>query len=285
MSIQALEYIKANFAQTTISSNSVTLAKYFTVQDHCKSESFISQNLVNFVLKGQKLLHTKNGDITVKAGEAFFLAKGEYVMSEITKESEYACLLIFFDDRVAGDMFASMPRIADAKTACDDGFFRVELTDALKTLADSMLLLATQKPKFADKLALLKLQELMLLLLGSPQGERFASYFKSSLYAKVDLKIFMNEHFAKSWSISEFATKSGRSLSAFKSEFAKLFGVTPMEWLWQKRLEQAKFLIEKGSLEIGAAAHKCGFKSHSHFTRMFKENFGYAPKKTLQAKN
>lgn len=279
MSIEALDYIKTNFKETTVSSGGITIAKYYAVQNHCKTEAFISQNLINFVLKGEKMLHTKNGDITVRAGEAFFLAKGEYIMSEIIDDSEYACLLIFFDDRVAGDMFAAMPHIDGTGSEHGDGFFRVEVTQALQKLADGVLLLSEQKPKFADELLLLKLKELMFLLLGSSQGAMFASYFKTSLYAKVDLRLFMSENFAKSWSLSEFAARSGRSLSGFKSEFARLFGATPMEWIWQKRLEKARFLIEKGALDIGTAAHRCGFKSHSHFTRMFKASFGHVPKK------
>lgn len=285
MSIEALDYIKKNFKETTVSSSGITIAKYYSVQDHCKTEAFISQNLINFVLKGEKMLHTKNGDIKVRAGEAFFLAKGEYTMSEIVGDSEYACLLIFFDDRVAGDMFAAMPQIDSVDSEHNDGFFRVGMTDALKKVAEAILLFTEQKPKFADELLLLKLKELMFLLLGSSQGAMFASYFKTSLYAKVDLRLFMNEYFARGWSLSEFAARSGRSLSGFKSEFARLYETTPMEWIWQKRLEKAKFLIEKGALDIGTAAHRCGFKSHSHFTRMFKESFGHAPKKTLQAKN
>lgn len=284
MSITATDYIKANFKESTVSANGIMCARYFVVSDHYKSGAFINQNLINVVLKGEKQLHTKGGDIIVRAGEAYFLAKGEYVMSEKVDGDEYACLLIFFDDRVAGDMFAAMPPCEIASPAKNDGFFRVEMTSCLKAAADSMLLLTEQKPKFADELLLLKLKELMLLLLGGKQGAEFASYFKASMCGKADLRLFMNEHFTQNWNIEEFAKKSGRSLSAFKGEFAKLFGATPMEWLWQKRLERAKLFIEKGGLDIGEAAHKCGFKSHSHFTRMFKERFKELPKKTSQAK-
>ncbi len=277
MSIEALDYIKINFQETTASANGITIAKYYAVQDHCKTESYISQNFINFVLQGEKRLHTRSGDVVVKAGEAFFLAKGEYVMSEITADDEYRCLLIFFDDRVAGDIFASMPKVEE-ENAASDGFFRVVVNDGLRNVANSILSIAEQKPKFTEQLMPLKLKELMLMLLGGEQGAKFASYFKTSLYAKVDLKLFMGENFANNWSLAEFASRSGRSLSGFKAEFAKLYNATPMEWLWQKRLEKARFLIEKGAFDVGTAAHRSGFKSHSHFTRMFKESFGETPK-------
>ncbi len=277
MPATATDYIKANFKESIVSANGIMFARYFSVSDHYRSEAFINQNLINVVLKGEKQLHTKNGDIIVRAGEAFFLAKGEYVMSDKLEGDEYACLLIFFDDRVAGDMFAAMAPSETTGAAKNDGFFRVELTPCLKAATDSMLLLTEQKPKFTDELLLLKLKELMLLLLGSAQGSEFASYFKASMCGKANLRLFMNEHFTQSWNLEEFAKRSGRSLSAFKSEFAKIYQTAPMKWLWQKRLEKAKFLIEKGGLDIGEAAYRCGFKSHSHFTRMFKQSFGNPP--------
>ena len=277
--IIATDYIQSNFKEHTITANGIILAKYFSVTDHYRSEAFVNQHLLNIVLEGEKHLHIKSEDIVVRAGEAFFLARGEYVMSEMTAEDEYACLLIFFDDTVALNLFRSIPTLDVTKNMKSDGFFRVKLTDSLQAAGEALLRLTEDKPKFADELLILKLQEIILLLASSDQGEEFSTYFKSSMFGKADLALFMNENFTQTWSLSEFAQRSGRSLSAFKSDFSKLYATTPMEWLWEKRLEKAKFLIENGWTDIGEAAYNCGFKSHSHFTRMFKERFSQLPKK------
>ncbi|MDD2830426.1 MAG: helix-turn-helix domain-containing protein [Sulfuricurvum sp.] len=275
----ATDYIQSNFKEHTITANGIILAKYFSVTDHYRSEAFVNQHLLNIVLKGEKHLHIKSVDIVVRAGEAFFLARGEYIMSEMTAEDEYACLLIFFDDTVALNLFRSIPTLDVTKNMKSDGFFRVKLTDSLQAAGEALLRLTEEKPKFADELLILKLQEIILLLASSDQGEEFSTYFKSSMFGKADLALFMNENFTQTWSLSEFAQRSGRSLSAFKSDFFKLYATTPMEWLWGKRLEKAKFLIENGWSDIGEAAYNCGFKSHSHFTRMFKERYAQLPKK------
>lgn len=277
--IVATDYIQSNFKEHTISANGIILAKYFSVTNHHRGESFINQHVLNIVLKGEKHLHTKNEELIVRKGEAFFLARGEYVMSEMIGEDEYACLLIFFDDTLALNLFRSIPTFEPIKKKDYDGFFRVKLTDSLQAAGEALLRLTEEKPKFADELLILKLQEIILLLASSDQGEEFSTYFKASMFGKADLALFMNENFTQTWSLSEFATRSGRSLSAFKSDFFKLYSTTPMEWVWKKRLEKAKFLIENGWTDIGEAAYNCGFKSHSHFTRMFKERFSQLPKK------
>jgi AraC-like DNA-binding protein len=54
-----------------------------------------------------------------------------------------------------------------------------------------------------------------------------------------------------------------------------------MKWILQKRVERARFFIEKGNLSIGEAAFKAGFKSQSHFTRLFKAKHEYSPKNLI----
>lgn len=280
--IIATEYIESNFKEHTISANGIIVAKYFSVTDHYRSESFINQHLLNVVLKGEKHLHIKNEDIIVRAGEAFFLARGEYVMSEMTAEDEYACMLIFFDDKTALEVFNTIPSFETDKIEKGNGFFRVTLNTCIQSAADSLLLLTQEKPTYVNELLHLKLREIILLLASFDQGKEFVTYFQSTMFGKINLLLFMNENFTQTWSLSEFAQRSGRSLSAFKSDFSKLYATTPMEWIWQKRLEKAKFLIENGWTDIGEAAYNCGFKSHSHFTRMFKERFSQLPKKLLR---
>ncbi len=278
MSVRALDTIKKNFKEYTIESDGIVAAKYFVVESRVRGEAYIERNLLNVVLEGEKRLHTKNGDVTVRAGEAFFLAKGEYVMSEIAENGRYACLLIFFDEHSASNILASMPDFEIQKIDAKEGFLKVELTPLMKATAESILPFIEDKPKYADELLGLKLKELLLLLFGSKDGAKFAYYFRSAMCGKLELKAFMDENFTEEWSLSEFAKKSGRSLSAFKSDFKKIFGLTPMEWLWAKRLERAKFLIEGGGLGAGEAAFRSGFKSQSHFNRMFKDRYARTPK-------
>jgi AraC-like DNA-binding protein len=77
---------------------------------------------------------------------------------------------------------------------------------------------------------------------------------------------------------AEMAAQSGFSRSHFNRAFREAYGISPMRFLWEHRLQiAARKLDSDPSLAIGGIAHNCGFKSHTHFTRMFRRRFGLAP--------
>lgn len=281
MAIHVLEYIKKNYQDHAIEANGVVIARYFAVQDHYKAEAYMEQNLLNIILEGKKMLHTKEGDVEVRAGEAFFLSRGEYVMSEVCEGGRYACLLIFFDEKIIGNWLSpileKIPLHVKTVSHLSEPFCKIELTPIMKSTALSLLPFIEQKPAFVDSILVLKLQELLLLLLGSADGTKLVSYFQNLLPRSIDMKVFMEEHFTKNWNIAEFARHCGRSLSAFKTEFALQFKTTPMKWILEKRVERAHFLIEKGGLSVGEAAFRSGFKTQSHFSRLFKARHAETP--------
>lgn len=77
----------------------------------------------------------------------------------------------------------------------------------------------------------------------------------------------------------KMARNSGFSRSRFYATFKKAFGTTPMEFLWDFRLQIATRKLDTDpSLAIGELARQCGFLNHTHFTRMFRKSFGMTPK-------
>lgn len=209
-------------------------------------------------------------------------------MSEVCEGGHYSCLLIFFDEKIIANCLSPIlemvPLHVKKLTQTPKPFCKIELTPFIKSTALSLLPFIEQKPTFVNKILVLKLQELLLLLLGSSDGTKLLSYFQTLLPRGIDLKLFMEECFTQNWSIAEFARRSGRSLSGFKTEFATFFCASPMKWILEKRVERASFLIEKGRLSIGEAAFRAGFKSQSHFSRLYKARHTQTPK-TLQSKH
>ncbi len=56
-------------------------------------------------------------------------------------------------------------------------------------------------------------------------------------------------------------------------------GTTPMRWLWQARLVAShRALLERPNSRITDVAFACGFSELSHFSRAFKNEFGYSPR-------
>ncbi|WP_151734828.1 helix-turn-helix transcriptional regulator [Paenibacillus tengchongensis] len=57
----------------------------------------------------------------------------------------------------------------------------------------------------------------------------------------------------------------------------RVYGLTPMEYLTDYRLEQAKLLLLKTELPVAAVAERTGFESIAYFSRRFTHKVGLSP--------
>lgn len=76
---------------------------------------------------------------------------------------------------------------------------------------------------------------------------------------------------------SELAIALALSRSQLYRKLKPLVGFSPAHYIRYVRLQKAKEYLEKGEGNIGDVAFNVGFVSQSHFTRAFKEQFGFNP--------
>jgi len=105
--------------------------------------------------------------------------------------------------------------------------------------------------------------------------------FDFGIPQKIDLEAYMNRNYKFNVNIERFAYLTGRSLSAFKRDFAGIFGATPHHWLMEKRLKEAHFLIEKERQKPTDIYLDLGFEDLSHFSFAFKKQFGINPSELM----
>ncbi|HEY2580574.1 MAG TPA: AraC family transcriptional regulator, partial [Mucilaginibacter sp.] len=94
---------------------------------------------------------------------------------------------------------------------------------------------------------------------------------------KIDLEAYMNQNYMFNVATSQFAKLTGRSLASFKRDFEKVFKTSPGQWLQQKRLSEAYYLIKEKGIKPSAVYLDVGFENLSHFSYSFKKTFGVAP--------
>lgn len=78
-------------------------------------------------------------------------------------------------------------------------------------------------------------------------------------------------------SLKELSYKAAINEFKLKKGFKQLFNTTVYGFLQNYRLCQAKELLEHGEINIGEASALVGYKSISHFSKIFKEQFGITP--------
>jgi AraC family transcriptional regulator len=88
---------------------------------------------------------------------------------------------------------------------------------------------------------------------------------------------FIQEHIEKEITLNELARNVGLSPSHFCSLFHKKAGKTPHQFILHCRVEHAKALLAKQSNSILDVALACGFRTHQHFSRIFRRCVGIPP--------
>ena len=94
---------------------------------------------------------------------------------------------------------------------------------------------------------------------------------------KTDIHRVVEENYTSPISLDELAYLSGRSLSSFKREFQDIYGEPPARWIREKRLSKAKQMLRSSNLSVADVAYSLGFENPTHFSRIFKQQYGYAP--------
>ncbi len=89
---------------------------------------------------------------------------------------------------------------------------------------------------------------------------------------------FINEHLEQDLSLTEIAEAVGLSQFHFARAFRRTVGMTPQQYLMQKRIERAKQLLTHGDLPLVEISLLTGFKNQSHFTTLFRKFTDLTPK-------
>ena len=64
----------------------------------------------------------------------------------------------------------------------------------------------------------------------------------------------------------------------FSRLFKQAIGLSPHQYLIQQRVERAKHLLKTSDRLIVEVALECGFNSHSHLSKQFRQLTGVTPK-------
>lgn len=89
---------------------------------------------------------------------------------------------------------------------------------------------------------------------------------------------YIHDHLADEIQLSDLADLLGLSQFHFSRLFKQSIGITPYQYVLQQRVERAKQLLKTTELPIMEIALLCGFSSHSHLGKWFRQLVGMTPK-------
>ncbi|MGL5079022.1 MAG: helix-turn-helix domain-containing protein [Waterburya sp.] len=89
---------------------------------------------------------------------------------------------------------------------------------------------------------------------------------------------YINEYLDQDIRLTDLAQLLGMSQFHFSYLFKRSLGKPPYQYLLQQRIERAKQLLKQTDQSIIDIAFLCGFNSHSHLSKQFRQLTGVTPR-------
>jgi AraC-like DNA-binding protein len=242
--------------------------------------TWAEHDCIMHLVTGSKSLRTATGTWELGPGDTIFLKKGAYLMREDTDHA--ICLFVFFipDECVRTTIREMAPDLPELTPPAEprEVVIRVQHDAGVEAFLQAMTVFFHASGTPPELLMKLKLKELIASLVVSASNAILSSYLR--LVASRDapsIPAIMEANYRHNLSLEAFAKLCGRSVSTFKREFHRHYGVSPGRWLLERRLECSARLLSTTSMSVTDIVFECGFEQPAHFSRAFKTKFGQTP--------
>ncbi|WP_034917008.1 MULTISPECIES: AraC family transcriptional regulator [Erwinia] len=123
---------------------------------------------------------------------------------------------------------------------------------------------------------------LYYVLLGPCGGALLAMVSRQTQFSQIARAVRRIEHhYTDSLSVEKLAAEVNMSVSAFHHNFKAVTSTSPLQYLKNYRLHQARAMMIQEGVKVSAAAMRVGYESASQFSREFKRYFGVTPGEEL----
>ena len=95
-------------------------------------------------------------------------------------------------------------------------------------------------------------------------------------------KALMDDCWAEPLSVQDIARAGNMSKYHFSRLFQSAYGMPPHRYLWQKRLEYGRAMLQRGGQSALDISLQCGFADLASFSKAYKQHFGEPPSRTLK---
>ena len=239
---------------------------------------FLEQHLLYVVLGGSVKLTCGRQSWTVSKNEMILLRRAQSVSYEKQGSEEtglFESQLFAINDELLKDFLTSQQVVIPAMTE-EYGTQVSPMSERLVAYCWSLAPYFNDPSQVNPGLLRLKVMELLYNVMDCSKNI-LRQMLQLRQPVKTDIHRVVEENYTSPISLDELAYLSGRSLSSFKREFQDIYGEPPARWIREKRLSKAHEMLRSSSLSVADVAYSLGFENPTHFSRIFKQQYGYAP--------
>ncbi len=148
--------------------------------------------------------------------------------------------------------------------------------DTLDVILQMIIREMDQKNPGSERVVLRLAEVLLIKIINHHYTHSASPNFVSDPVVRKALQ-FMHHDFSKEWKINGLAKAIGTSRTLLFSRFKSAIGLSPMQYLSNWRMIQAKRLLKKSNLSISEITDLVGYQSESSFGRAFRSHHKISP--------
>ena len=259
--------------------SNVLIASYFTDDRGCTHEN--REHTLIYLCSGELEIEERGKKTVLHPGDCAFMRRDNrmWLQKKVEDDKPYRSVVLKFSRAFLREFYQSLNRQQlPTNSKREKVSLRVLPSNRpdIRSLFESVIPYFDAGKKPSEEVLKLKMIEGVYILLNTDHN-LYASLFDFVEPWKIDILDYLNENYMCDLSMEEIASYTGRSLATFKRDFAKVSDLTPQKWIIKRRLETAHELIKSGKKKVTEACFDVGFKNLSHFSKIYKENYGVAP--------
>lgn len=239
-------------------------------------EACVYEPVLCLILRGRKRTFSGPAQVDFGPGESLLVSHAIPVVSQVT-ESPYLALILSLDVEVVRSIDEEIAAGPVARTS--GPALSVGATDARVVEALGRYVSLAQDPSEARILAPLVLKELHFRLCQAAHGGTLRDLAREhSVASRIREAVgTIRSSYRAGASMRDLARAAGMSESAFFRNFKAVTGSTPLQYLKEMRLLEARRLLSTLGYNVTQAAFEVGYASPTQFSREYSRRFSVPP--------
>lgn len=226
-------------------------------------------DVIEFVLKGSGTVESPNGTFHPSAGDTYILRANEPHKYYADSSDPWVKIWVNFQGILTASI---MDAYGLRKTMLLSG---VNTYDFLKRIHDVASSDTMDMDTIMDRCCMIFVEMCQYIHKQLPANVRPVQIPQNIVL----LKEYLDSHLHERLTLEKCSEITYLSISQTIRSFRAAYGVTPYEYLNQRRIRTARLLLRNTSLSIQDIAERTGFQDQNYFSKYFKKKCGESPSK------
>lgn len=272
--------------RTVYSLDNCELNLFETYQESLLVPLKFNDLVVTSMLRGKKVMHLfDDPGFDYLPGETV-IVPGNVEMKidfpEASVQNPTQCLALAIDHNKINDTLVFLneryPKEDELWKLNHENYFfynNTELATTINKLIRECMSYSVTKDALAD----LALQELLIRIIQTQTAQRVENDTtidtNSTIYIITE---YIRENITSSINLKDLSDKACMSTTSFYRYFKRELGMSPIEFILNEKIKQAKKLLKNPGIQINEVCFMSGFEDCNYFIRLFKKHEGITPK-------